>query len=171
MPKERDLTPITGAEPVLVSACLAGRRCRFDGSANPDDEVGRLVAEGRAVLICPEVDGGLGTPRPAAEIAGGDGRDVLEGRARVVTGAGEDVTEAYVRGAQAALDAARRSGATHAVLKARSPSCGTGAVYDGSFERRLVPGDGVTAALLRAHGIVVASDEEFAGPGERGEQD
>ena len=73
----------------MVSACLAGRACRFDGSGaggeRMDDAVGRLVAEGRAVLVCPEVDGGLGTPRPPAEIVGGDGADVLEGRARVVT--------------------------------------------------------------------------------------
>jgi uncharacterized protein YbbK (DUF523 family) len=146
---------------VLVSACLAGRACRFDGSANPDDEVARLVAEGRAVLVCPEVDGGLGTPRPAAEITGGDGADVLAGRARVLTRAGEDVTEAYVAGARLALEAAREAGATTAILKARSPSCGKGAVYDGSFSRSLQEGDGVTASLLRSEGLTVISDEEI----------
>lgn len=151
--------PPTG--PVLVSACLAGRACRFDGSANPDDAVARLVAEGRAVLVCPEVDGGLGTPRPAAEITGGDGADVLEGRARVLTGAGEDVTNAYVSGAERALEAAREAGATVAILKARSPSCGKGAVYDGSFSRSLQDGDGVTASLLRSEGLTVISDEEI----------
>lgn len=147
--------------PVLVSACLAGCECRFDGSANPDDEVARLVAEGRAVLVCPEEDGGLGTPRPPAEITGGDGRDVIEGRARVVTRAGIDVTEAYLSGARRALEAARGSGATTAVLKARSPSCGKGAVYDGSFSRTLQTGDGVTTALLEANGIHVISDEDY----------
>lgn len=146
--------------PILVSACLAGRACRFDGSANPDDAVGRLVAEGRAVLVCPEVDGGLGTPRPPAEIVGGDGTDVLEGRARVVTRDGVDVTEAYVKGAERALTAARGAGAATAILKARSPSCGKGGIYDGSFSRALRAGDGVTAALLRAHGITVVTDEE-----------
>ncbi len=146
--------------PVLVSACLAGRACRFDGSANPDHEVARLVAEGRAVLVCPEVDGGLGTPRPAAEISGGHGRDVLAGRARVLTQAGEDVTDAYVAGAERALEAAREAGARVAILKARSPSCGKGAVYDGSFSRTLQAGDGVTAALLRENGIDVVTDEE-----------
>lgn len=147
--------------PVLVSACLAGRACRFDGSANPDDEVARLVAEGRAVLVCPEVDGGLGTPRPPAEITGGDGADVLEGRARVVTRSGRDVTAAYVKGAQRALAAAREAGATAAVLKARSPSCGKGSVYDGSFSRTLQEGDGVTAALLRKNGIAVVTEDEI----------
>jgi uncharacterized protein YbbK (DUF523 family) len=151
-------------EPVLVSACLAGRACRFDGSANPDDFVGRLVASGRAVLVCPEVDGGFGTPRPPAEIVGGSGDDVLAGRARVVTSEGTDVTDAYLAGARHALAIAERSGAKSAVLKARSPSCGHGAIYDGTFSGTTAPGDGVTAALLRAHGIDVVSDEEATGP-------
>ncbi|MFN2595194.1 MAG: DUF523 domain-containing protein [Actinomycetota bacterium] len=147
-------------KPVIVSACLAGRKCRFDGKANPDDEVGRLVAEGRAILVCPEVDGGLGTPRPPAEIVGGDGRDVIGGSARVVTNAGEDVTAAYLAGAIRALEAARSAGAKEAILKARSPSCGKGRIYDGSFSRVLVKGDGVTAALLEQHGIEVRSEED-----------
>ena len=143
-----------------MSACLAGRACRFDGSANADDEVARLVAEGRAVLVCPEVDGGLGTPRAAAEIEGGDGADILAGRARVVTAAGADVTDAYVAGARRALRAAEEAGATKAILKARSPSCGKGGIYDGSFSRSLRSGDGVTAALLGAHGIEVVTEEQ-----------
>lgn len=147
--------------PVLVSACLAGRACRYDGGANPDDEVGRLVAEGRAVLVCPEELGGLGTPRPAAEIQGGDGADVLDGRARVVTQAGIDVTEEYLAGAHIALDRARSAGVTTAILKARSPSCGNGCIYDGTFMRSAVPGDGVTAALLRRQGIEVLSEEDI----------
>jgi uncharacterized protein YbbK (DUF523 family) len=147
--------------PVLVSACLAGRACRFDGSANSDDVVGRLVALGRAVLVCPEVDGGLGTPRPPAEIVGGDGADVLAGRARVVTNAGRDVTDAYLEGARLALAAARRTGARAAILKARSPSCGRGTIYDGSFGRSTRAGDGVTTALLAANGIEVFTEEQL----------
>ncbi|HJR46106.1 MAG TPA: DUF523 domain-containing protein [Actinomycetota bacterium] len=147
--------------PVLVSACLAGRACRFDGSSNPDDEVARLVAEGRAVLVCPEEDGGLGTPRPAAEIVGGDGADVLAGRARVVTKAGRDVTAQYLAGARIALEAAREAGAETAILKARSPSCGKGCIYDGSFTRTPKDGNGVTAALLAASGITVISEEDL----------
>jgi uncharacterized protein YbbK (DUF523 family) len=121
-----------------------------------------LVEEGRAVLVCPEVDGGLGTPRPPAEIVGGDGADVLRGRARVITDEGVDVTDAYVKGAERALAAARKAGATSAILKARSPSCGVGRIYDGSFSRTLEAGDGVTAALLQANGIDVVSDEDIA---------
>ena len=147
--------------PVLVSACLAGRACRFDGSASNDDVVARLVARGQAVLVCPEEDGGLGTPRPPAEIVGGDGTDVLAGTAKVLTRDGRDVTEAYVTGARRALEVAQAAGATTAILKARSPSCGCNAIYDGSFSRNLTDGDGVTVALLRANGINVISDEEI----------
>lgn len=160
MTKRTEDTPITAGGPVLVSACLAGRACRFDGTASHDDVVGRLVAEGRAVLVCPEADGGLGTPRPPAEIVGGTGPDVLAGTARVVTEGGVDVTEAYLEGARIALAAARGAGATTAILKARSPSCGTRRVYDGTFTRTLTDGDGVTAALLEENGIRVRSDEE-----------
>ena len=153
-----DKSPPEG--PVLVSACLAGRACRYDGTGAYQDEVARLVAEGRAVLVCPEVDGGLGTPRPAAEIQGGDGADVIAGRARVVTGEGIDVTDQYLKGARRALEAARSAGAGTAILKARSPSCGKGSIYDGTFSRSLQVGDGVTAALLRAEGIHVLTDED-----------
>lgn len=113
------------------------------------------------MLVCPEVDGGLGTPRPPAEIVGGDGADVLAGRAQVMTVDGADVTEAYIAGADRALVAAQRSGARAAILKARSPSCGCGAIYDGTFSRTLTPGDGVTAALLQAHGIEVVTDDDL----------
>ena len=146
--------------PILVSACLAGRACRFDGTGAHQDAVAALIAEGRAVLVCPEVDGGLGTPRPAAEIQGGDGADVIAGRARVVTEEGDDVTDAYLKGAERALAIARESGATTAILKTRSPSCGKGSIYDGTFSGTLDAGDGVTAALLKAEGIEVLSDEE-----------
>ena len=112
------------------------------------------------MLVCPEVDGGLGTPRPPAEIVGGDGADVLAGRARVLTAGGADVTAAYVEGARRALRAAQEAGATRAILKTRSPSCGKGDIYDGSFSRSLRAGDGVTAALLAEHGIEVLRDDE-----------
>lgn len=156
MPKQASEPP-TG--PVLVSACLAGRACRFDGSSSPDDLVARLVAKGRAVLVCPEEQGGLPTPRPPAEIVGGTGADVLEGRARVITKGGKDVTQEYIEGAERALETARKVGARTALLKSRSPSCGRSAIYDGSFTRTLRDGDGVTAALLKSAGIEVIDDE------------
>jgi uncharacterized protein YbbK (DUF523 family) len=147
-------------QPVLVSACLAGRPCAYDGSARPMNDVGRLVRDGLAVQACPEEEGGLPTPRPAAEIVGGDGADVLDGKARVLTRDGADVTAQYLLGARIAVERALASGCTSAVLKARSPSCGCGAVYDGTFSRTLRTGDGVTAAALKRAGIRVATDEE-----------
>ncbi len=156
----------TASTRVIVSACLAGRRCTYRGSDNPvepegRDHIDRLVEDGRALLICPEVDGGLTTPRPPAEIVGGDGHDVLDGRACVLAADGTDVTEAYLRGAEVAVERARRVGASVAVLKSRSPSCGHGAIYDGSFSKALVPGDGVTAAALQRAGVAVMTDEDL----------
>lgn len=148
-------------EPILVSACLAGCECRYDGRANPTRKASELVEEGRAVLVCPEEDGGLPTPRPPAEIVGGDGHDVLAGRARVVTADGRDVTEIYIRGAEKALEAARAAGAEKAVLKSRSPSCGRGAIYDGTFTGTRIEGDGVTAALLTRNGIEVLTESDL----------
>lgn len=146
--------------PLLASACLLGLCTAHDGGAHPHPELQALAARGRVAPICPEVAGGLPVPRPPAEIQGGDGGDVLDGRARVVTVEGQDVTAQYLNGAQAALQVARRLGLDRAVLKARSPSCGVGQIYDGAFSQHLRPGDGVTAALLKRAGIAVYSDEE-----------
>lgn len=145
----------TGRPPaIVVSACLLGVPCNHVGRANPSTAVQELAASARLVPICPEVAGGLPVPRPAAEVSGGDGR--------VVTADGTDVTGFYRRGAAAAVALARAVGATEAVLKARSPSCGCGQVYDGTFSRSLVPGDGVTARALRAAGVPVRSEEDVA---------
>lgn len=154
----RKRLPAEGA--VLVSACLAGRACAYDGSHRAHEAILRLVREGRAVLVCPEEEGGLGTPRPAAEVSGGTGDDVLAGRARVVTDAGADVTGEYLTGARIALDRADEHRCRAAILKARSPACGCGAIYDGTFTGRLTEGDGVTAAALRRAGIDVMTDED-----------
>lgn len=147
-------------EPVLVSACLAGVPCRYDGRAKTSLEVTALVREGAAVVVCAEVEGGLSTPRRPAEIVDGDGDDVLDGRARVVDDEGRDVTEAFLAGARRALDAARRSGARTAVLTDRSPSCGCREIYDGTHQGVRRPGVGVTAALLRRSGIEVRTPDD-----------
>ena len=146
---------------VVVSACLAGVACTHEAEAKTREWALRLAEEGRAILVCPEVAGGLPIPRPAAEIVEGTGADVLAGRARVISETGEDVTQNYLVGARAALDAARASGALFAILKARSPSCGCGEIHDGSFEGGLRAGDGVTAAILKREGIDVVSDESI----------
>ncbi|THA32503.1 DUF523 domain-containing protein [Streptomyces sp. A1277] len=140
---------------VLVSACLRGVPCRFDGRSKESEPVAVAIGDRRAVAFCPETAAGLPTPRRPAEIVGGDGRDVLDGRARVLDDTGHDVTEAFVDGARRALEAARRTGCTEALLMPRSPSCGRGAIHDGTFTGELRPGDGVTAALLERHGITV----------------
>lgn len=141
---------------LLVSACLVGERCRYDGRGYDHHlDLVRLVAEGRALPVCPEALGGLGTPRPPAELSGGDGADVLAGRARVVTADGTDVTAAFLEGAERALAEAVRVGATEAVLKRWSPSCGCDGVYAGAFDGTRAPGPGVAAARLLAAGIAV----------------
>ena len=145
----------------LVSACLLGTCCNHEGRGSARPRVQALAESARLVPICPEAVGGLGTPREAAEIVGGDGGDVLDGTARVMTGSGVDVSTAYRRGAGAAVEVARATGATRAILKARSQSCGADAVYDGTFTRTQHRGPGVTAAALRAAGIDVVSDEDL----------
>ncbi|MFF9126377.1 DUF523 domain-containing protein [Streptomyces sp. NPDC014889] len=142
-------------EAILVSACLRGVPCRFDGRHKMSSEIEEAVAGREVVSFCPEVAGGLVIPRRPAELVGGDGHDVLDGTARVVDDTGRDVTAEFVNGARRALAAARDAGCAEALLMPRSPSCGRGAVHDGSFAGELVPGDGVTAALLERHGIVV----------------
>ncbi|MEV8065906.1 DUF523 domain-containing protein [Streptomyces sp. NPDC085995] len=140
---------------MLVSACLRGVPCRFDGRHKATPESAEAVAGRTVVPFCPEVAGGLPTPRRPAELVGGDGQDVLDGTARVVDDTGRDVTAEFLAGARRALEAARRTGCTEALLMPRSPSCGRGEVYDGSFTGALTRGDGVTAALLERHGITV----------------
>ena len=144
---------------VMVSACLAGVACTHEAEAKTKAAILRLVNQGRAVLVCPEVAGGLPIPRPAAEIVGGDGADVVAGRAKVINETGGDVTQNYLAGARKAADAARAAGARFAILKARSPSCGCGAIHSGAFDGELRAGDGVTAAMLKQEGLEVVSDE------------
>jgi len=145
---------------VLISACLAGVPCTHAAEAKTRPWALQLLAAGRGITVCPEVAGGLPIPRPEAEIKGGSGGDVLDGAASVVTVDGSDVTANYRHGADVAVAAAARAGATLAVLKARSPSCGCGAIYDGSFSKRLVARDGVTTVALKRAGVHVVADEE-----------
>jgi uncharacterized protein YbbK (DUF523 family) len=134
-----------------VSACLLGVACTHTGDSNLNAAVGELASSARLIPVCPEVAGGLATPRPPAEL-GADGL--------VRTASGDDVTEFYRRGAEHVVAVARVAGVTRAVLKARSPSCGSKEIYDGSHLGRLVSGEGVTAAALRAAGVEVLSEED-----------
>ncbi|WP_167146266.1 DUF523 domain-containing protein [Pseudomonas sp. OTU750018] len=148
---------------ILVSRCLLGQRVRYDGGAHgPFNLLERWQQEGRIVPLCPEVAGGLPTPRAPAEIAGGQGAKVLDGQLPVLTVSGEDVTAAFVDGAEQALALVAQHGIRLALLKARSPSCGNFEAYDGSFSGTKVAGEGVTAAALRRAGVRVFSEEELA---------
>ena len=148
-------------EKILVSACLAGVLCKYNGTYNDVPEIIRMVEQGKAVPVCPELLGGGGVPREPNEIAGGDGHDVLEGKARVITSSGQDCTDMFVLGAQKVLEKAKMIGARVAILKERSPSCGSNVIYDGKFTGNKMPGRGVTAAMLERAGIKVYSEENF----------
>ena len=136
---------------LLISACLLGCRCRYDGTSKPHLLVARLAARHTLMPVCPEQLGGLPTPRPPAERRG----------TAVVTRDGGDVTAQYRRGAEETLSLCRTLGCEGAVLKERSPSCGHGVIYDGTFSGTLVPGDGVTAELLSAHGIPIYGESQI----------
>jgi uncharacterized protein YbbK (DUF523 family) len=146
----------------LVSACLLGLPCAYDGRGRPVDDLLALAACGQVMPICPEVAGGLPIPRPPAEIVDGDGDDVLDGRARVVTVTGDDVTAAFLCGAERVLAVARQHGITSAILRQRSPSCGSTCICDGTHNGMLIPGQGVAAALLRRHGVEVLAEAEVS---------
>src|SRR5260221_4577592 len=148
---------------ILVSACLMGQPVRYDGRAAGQGEglLKQWQTEGRLVIACPEMAGDLPAPRPAAEINGGGGGDVLDGRAAVITADGTEVTTNFLLGAQRTLDLAIQQGVTIAILKQRSPSCGSREIYDGRFADRRVPGEGVTATLLRRNGIVVFDESQL----------
>ncbi|OJT53532.1 DUF523 domain-containing protein [Pseudomonas moraviensis] len=150
-------------EKILVSRCLLGHRVRYDGGASgPFDLLEQWIEEGRVVPLCPEVAGGLPTPRAAAEILGGQGVEVLDGIAAVITTDGEDVSAQFLEGARQALELVQKHGIRVAVLKANSPSCGNLLTYDGTFSGVKVSGEGVTAALLKRHGVRVFSELELA---------
>jgi len=149
---------------VLVSACLLGHPVRYDGrSVSLDDAIlNEWQKAGRVISICPEVSGGLAVPRDPAEIqSGATANDVLQGRARIITISGADVTHAFVCGAQNALALAKSRRIELAVLKEGSPSCGSGYIYSGDFSGTRLPGAGLTAQLLRDAGIRVFSEKQW----------
>ena len=137
---------------ILVSACLLGVNCRYDGKNGRRDEVLELLKEYELIPVCPEQMGGLGTPREPAECR----RD--GGQVRVMNRKGCDVTEYFEQGGEEALKIAKLYGCRYAILKERSPSCGSGVIYDGTFSGVKTAGDGVTARLLKKHGIKVAGE-------------
>jgi uncharacterized protein YbbK (DUF523 family) len=140
---------------ILVSACLLGVRCRYDGAAKHDARIERLMEKHHVIPVCPEIYGGLSTPREPSERTG----DKVMGKN------GQDVTEAFQKGAEEALALVKLFHCRYAILKERSPSCGHGRIYDGTFSGTLVDGSGVTAELLEKNGVTVLGEsqiEEFS---------
>ncbi len=137
--------------PIFVSSCLLGIPCRYDGKSQPNPAVQRLAAMGQVVTGCPECLGNLSTPRDPAEIVGD----------KVITNKGEDVTTQFIAGARAVADLCRYAGVKRAILKSKSPSCGVGQIYDGTFSGQLAQGDGVTAHLLKEQSIEVISSDDI----------
>lgn len=146
---------------VLISACLLGVNCKYNGGNNHiklDEEVFKNVT---FIPVCPEQLGGMTTPRLPSEIEEGDGGSVLEGKSRVISKKGEDVTKQFVKGAEETFRIAKLYNCTAAILKQRSPSCGSLQIYNGSFEGQVKDGEGVAAALLHKNGIKVFGEENL----------
>lgn len=146
---------------ILVSSCIAGLEVRYNGTHCLENKISQLIEENKAIPICPELLGGFTTPREPAEIIGGNGEGVLDGKAKVVEKSGRDVTELYIKGAIETLKQAKNVNATVVVLKEYSPSCGSSMIYNGEFIGEKIAGNGVTAALLKRNGLQVISEKQF----------
>jgi len=140
----------------IVSSCLAGIKCRYDGRDNIIPAIHKMVEQGEVITVCPEVLGGLTTPRIPAEIVVSQ-----NGERRVINRDGKDVTAEFEAGAQKTLEIAQAAGAEIAIMKQRSPSCGCGQTYDGTFSGVIINADGITSALLKKNGITVLTEEDF----------
>lgn len=140
---------------ILVSACLTGLNCKYNGKNNYNETIFNLVKEGKAIPICPETLGGLTTPRTPSEIK------YINGERRVITKEGIDVTKEYEKGAEEVLNLAKKLNVTKVILKDRSPACGKGEIYDGTFTGTLTTGNGILTDLLIKNNIEVISLEEY----------
>ena len=140
---------------ILVSSCLVGINCKYNGGNNYNEKVFNLVKEGKAIPVCAEQLGGLTTPRIASEIK------YIDGKRYVINKDGEDVTEQFEKGANEILDLAKKLNITKAILKAKSPSCGKGKIYNGEFNGGLIDGNGILADLLQKNGIEVITENEI----------
>lgn len=146
---------------IIVSACLMGVNCKYNGRSNFNNKVIDIINKEGAIPVCPEQLGGFTTPRPKTEIIGGTGADVLDSCCPVIRENGDDVTNAFIKGAQEVLKVAKMLNVKKAILKSKSPSCGVGCIYDGTFSGRLVEGNGVTAELLKRNGLEVLSEKDL----------
>ncbi len=140
----------------IVSACLAGIKCRYDGKSSENEFVMNLIKEGKAIAVCPELLGGLKTPRPACEVT-----IDTDGNRKVVTKDGRDYSKEFQDGARKTLELAKNKDITKAILKSKSPSCGCGLIHDGSFTGTMIEGNGLTADLLLKSGLKVFTDKQI----------
>jgi uncharacterized protein YbbK (DUF523 family) len=146
---------------ILVSACLAGINCTYKAGNNRNEKVIKLVRKGKAIPVCPEQLGGLSTPRSGSRIISGNGNDALDGKSKVMTDDGEDVTQQYIKGANETLAIAKNFNVSAVILKQGSPSCGNGYTQGGLNSREKTAGDGITVALMKRNGIKVLSEEDL----------
>ena len=148
---------------VLISACLLGKRVRYDGKTLTvaQEILQAWLHEGRVVSVCPEVDAGMSIPRPPAEIVSGDGSEVLAGSSSVLANTGADVSHYFLKGANLALDLCKEHKILIAILTEGSPSCGSSLIHDGTFSAAKKAGEGVTTALLRQNGIAVFNQHQL----------
>lgn len=147
---------------ILVSACLCGLKCRYDGQSNTIEEIVELLNKGEVIPVCPEQLAGLTTPRLPVEIVNGEGKDVLCGNAKVVSKDNDtDCTDKFIKGAQRTLEIAKALNIKKAILKQKSPSCGYGQIYDGTFKGKLINGNGVTAQLLHDNSIEICDENNY----------
>lgn len=147
---------------ILVSSCLLGKKCAYDGEDRYDPDVASLSRYCEFVAFCPELAGGLGCPRERHEISGGSSSDVLSGKARIISQNGIDHTHQFLTGALKTLDKAIQNDIKYAVLKSKSPSCGKYIVHSGDFDGRLKEGKGLTSELLAVNNISIYNEEEIS---------
>ncbi len=143
---------------ILISACLLGKKCRYNGNNALIDQLLKLEVDW--IPVCPEEEGGLGTPRKPAELTD-DVKEVINNNAKVITIDGDDVTNEFIKGAEKCITLGLKSKAIAAILKSRSPSCGSDQVYDGSFKNRLIKGEGIFSHMCRQNGISVISSDNY----------
>lgn len=145
----------------LISACLCGLNCKYNGTNNFNPKIKAFYDKGNCIAVCPEHLGNLPIPREPHEILGGTGKDVLEGKAKVISQSGYDNTDKFINGAYKTLQIVKLLKIDTAILKSKSPSCGWGQIYNGNFEKKLKPGNGVTAELLSQNGIKIFTENDI----------
>ncbi|MCX8093153.1 MAG: DUF523 domain-containing protein [Candidatus Goldbacteria bacterium] len=147
---------------ILISACLCGVNCRHDGCIIENEKLQKLVSQRKALPLCPEVLGGRSVPREPAEIVGGSADDVINGFAKVMDITGKDVTDETITGVLYVVATVKKLGIKTAILKTKSPTCGMGKIFDGSFSGKLIDGNGILTAALLKEGIDVYTEDNCA---------